>query len=223
MEKTLKTAIVFGATGLIGNYVVLELLNHEGYAKVKTFVRKASGLTHEKLEEHVIDFSKLDEVKHLMTGDELYSCYGNNITLSNDKQVWRYVDAELPVLTAQACKANNVNACAVVSSIGANAASGTNYLRLKGEMEANIQRLGFTQLAIVRPSFLLGKRKKVRWHEEPGRWVMQFFGLFLFGPAKNFKAIHARTVARAMIKILNTPPTGQIFYTSGELRVLGTK
>lgn len=220
-NQGLKTAIVFGATGLIGSFVVRELLQHKDYAKVKTFVRTASGLTHEKLEEHIIDFTKINDYQHLMTGDEVYSCFGNNITQSNAKHMWHFVDAELPVRTAEACRANDVKACAVVSSIGARANSGTNYLRLKGEMEEHMQRLGFSHLVIVRPSFVLGRRKKIRWHEEPGRWLMQFFGLFMFGPALNFKGIHARTVARAMIEILNRPATGQIFYTSGELRKFG--
>lgn len=219
--KENKTAIVFGATGLIGNFVVEELLMHPAYTKIKTFVRKASGKSHPRLEEHVVDFNRPEQFRHLVTGDELYSCFGNNITLSRDKEVWRFVDVELPVLTAKMGRENQVGACAVVSSIGADRGSGVNYLRLKGEMESGIRELGFAQLAIVRPSSLLGRRKKMRWHEEPSRWLMIFFGLFMFGPAANFKAIHAHTVARAMIAILNAPATEQIIYTSGELRKLG--
>ncbi len=220
-EHGKKTAIVFGATGLIGTFIVKELLENSAYAKVKTFVRNPSGLSHPKLEENVIDFRHLDEVKHLMTADEVYSCYGTNITQKPDKKIWHYVDVDLPILTATECRANGVKACAVVSSIGANAHGGSSYLKLKGEMEDRMQALGFAQLAIVRPSFLLGKRNKIRWHEEPARWIMQFFGLFMFGKAKGFKAIHARTVARAMITILNSPPSGKIIYNSGELRKLG--
>lgn len=219
--QKVKTAIVFGATGLIGKCIVQELLLRSDYSKVKTFVRKASGVTHEKLEEHVIDFNKIDAYKSFMVGDEIYSCYGTNITQKPDKQMWRFVDVELPVLTAKACLENGVKSCAVVSSIGANAKAGASYMRLKGEMEEAMQQLGFDQLVLVRPSFLLGKRDKVRWHEEPGRWVMQFFGLFMFGKAKGFKAIQARVVARAMIALLNAPPSEQIIYTSGELRKLG--
>jgi uncharacterized protein YbjT (DUF2867 family) len=221
MNQELKTAIVFGATGLVGTQVVKTLLEHPAYQRVLIFVRKPSGIVHEKLQEHLIDFTKPGDWNTLVNGDEIYSCFGNNITQSSDKAMWQFVDHDLPMTTARIARENGVKACAFVSSIGANSKASNSYLRIKGEVEEELQSIGFQRLVIVRPSFLLGKRQKVRWHEEPARWLMRFFGLFMFGPALNFKAIRASTVAKAMVAILNLPQDGQIFFTSRELRKLG--
>jgi uncharacterized protein YbjT (DUF2867 family) len=220
-NKNNKTAIVFGATGLVGSYVVKELLDHPAYHKVLIFVRQSSGITHEKLTETVIDFTQLDNYAGLMKGDDVFSCFGTTKAQTPDKKQYYIADVVNVIKTAEICKGNGASGLAVVSSIGASATSGNNYLKLKGEMEEGIKKLAYEKLAIVRPSFLLGKRKKVRIHEEPARWIMQFFGLFMFGKAKGFKAIHAQTVARAMIRILNEDMGAQQIFLSGELQRLG--
>jgi uncharacterized protein YbjT (DUF2867 family) len=221
MENSLKTALVFGPTGLVGSFVVDELLSHPAYGRVVIFARNSSGKVHEKLEEHVVDLRKIEEYSSLIKGDHVYSCYGTNITQTRDKEQWKFSDVDLVLQTARIAKDNGAVALAVVSSIGANAKAGSFYLRLKGEMEEGLKALNYAKLALVRPSFLLGRRKKVRWHEEPARWAMQFFGLFMWGKAAAFKAIHARTVARAMIEILTTDTGDQVIFSSGQLRKLG--
>jgi uncharacterized protein YbjT (DUF2867 family) len=216
-----KTAIVFGATGLIGGHVTGQLLDDPTYTKVLIFVRRSSGLVHEKLTEHIIDFAKLDDYAGLMKGDDVYSCFGTTLGQTPDREQYRMADVGNVIRTAEICHTNGATGFAVVSSIGANAKAGNFYLRMKGEMEEGVQKTGYEKLAIVRPSFLLGKRKKVRPHELIAQGFMLFFGLFMWGKAANFKAIHARVVARSMIQLLNGDHKGQIIFSSGELRKIG--
>jgi uncharacterized protein YbjT (DUF2867 family) len=217
----LKTGIVFGATGLIGGQVTRQLLEHPAYNKVLIFVRRPSGITHEKLAEYIIDFSKPCEYGTLMQGDHVYSCFGTNIMKTRDKKMWRISDVDNVIQTADICHKNGALGFAVVSSIGANPKGGNSYLGLKGEMEEGVRTIGFAKLAILRPSFLLGKRKDFRPHELIARGLMLFFGLLMWGPAKEYKAIHARTVARAMIRILNEDFNGRQVFSSGELQRIG--
>lgn len=221
MTETQKTAIIFGATGLVGGHLLSQLLESNLYSKVLVFVRHSTGISHEKMTEHIINFEKLDDFSSLMIGNDVFSCYGTNILRTRDKTQWRFSDVDLAVRTAEICFNNGASGFAVVSSIGANANGSSFYLKLKGEMEESVKKIGFERLAIVRPSFLLGKRKDFRIHEEPARWLMQFLGLFMWGKAKNYKAIHARVVARAMIHILNSEYKNQQIFTSGELREMG--
>ena len=223
METSPKTAIVFGATGLVGGHVTRQLLDDAAYAKVLLFVRRSSGMVHEKLKEHIIDFSKLDEFVALMKGDDVYSCFGTTLAKTKDREQYRMADVGNVIKTAEICYANGAKGFAVVSSIGANPKGGNFYLRMKGEMEEGVQKIGFQKLAIVRPSFLLGKRKEIRPHELIAQGFMLFFGLFMWGKAANFKAIHAKHVACAMIRILNGDFGKQGIFSSGELKKIATK
>ena len=216
-----KTAIVFGATGLVGGHVLQQLLEEPAYTRVLIFVRKPSNIVHAKLTEHIIDFRILDEYSGLMKGDDVYSCFGTSMAKSRNREAYHLADVGNVIKTAEICRKNGAKGFAAVSSIGANINAGNFYLKFKGEMEAAVQKIGFEKLAIVRPSFLLGKRREIRPHEIIAQGFMLFFGLFMWGKAANFKAVHARVVAKAMIRILNGDFGKQNIFSSGELQKLG--
>lgn len=211
-----RTAIVFGASGLIGSQLLPMLFADPEYDLVLVFTRKTLGLVAAKLEEVITDFKDLDALRSKVKGDVVFCCLGTTIKTAGSEAAFRRVDFELVRWCAVAASENGVPRFLVVSSMGANADSRIFYNRTKGEMEKAVSALKFEQCAILRPSMLYGPRKEFRFGERVG----QFF-MFLFWPLipANYKPIHAATVASAMLKLAITDDrTGVI--ESGALRRL---
>lgn len=212
-----KTAIVLGATGLIGSHVTELLLNDERYSSVKIFHRRSTGIDHEKLEEHIIDFDAIDRWKDLLTGDELYSAMGTTIKKAGNKDAQYKIDVTYPLKVAVAAAENGVKKYSLVSSAGADKDSKLFYPRIKGELEEAVMGLPFTLITIMRPSVLDGDRNENRPGEAFAIFAMNILGK-LPGLSK-YRPIHARTVAHGMIQSLNDRSGGshiieseQIFY-----------
>jgi uncharacterized protein YbjT (DUF2867 family) len=198
----MKTALVFGSTGLVGSCLLKELSEKQEYSEIKSFVRKPSGHNYPKVLEHVIDFGKLENSRDLFKGNDLFICLGTTLKKAGSVAKVEEIDRDIPLKIAEICVQNGVQKIAVVSSIGANKDSKNYYLRIKGELEAGVSVLNFHNIAILRPSLLLGDRNEKRFGETAGKVFMQLFGFLFFGRIKKYRAIHARTVARAMIEIL---------------------
>lgn len=192
----MKTAVVFGASGLIGSQLLPILFADPDYDLVIVFTRKSLGLVAAKLEEVVTDFNDLDSLRNQVKGDVVFCCLGTTIKTAGSEKAFRRVDFELVRWAAVAASENGVERFMVVSSMGANADSKNFYLRTKGEMEKAVSALSFEKYVIFRPSMLLGPRKETRIGEKIGKVVMIIFGIFI--PAK-YKAVQALTVAKAMV------------------------
>jgi uncharacterized protein YbjT (DUF2867 family) len=214
-----RTALVFGSTGLIGNLLVEELVGTTEYSRVKSFVRQATGVSETKVEEIVSDFSDPESFSDEIKGDDLYICLGTTIKKAGTVKNMEKIDRDLPVTIAKVACRNGVKRVAVVSSIGASSKSGNYYLRIKGEMEEGIMNLDFNNIAVVRPSMLLGERKERRTGEIVGKVVMTAFKPVLFGKLLKYRAIHGGDVARAMIKLILTGD-GKKIIESDELQRL---
>jgi uncharacterized protein YbjT (DUF2867 family) len=218
-----RTALVFGASGLVGRYLIAELLASDRYSRVKAFVRKDGGFAeNEKLTLIITDFGKLNELSEKITGDDLFIALGTTIKKAGSVPAMEEIDRDLPVRIASIASANRVNRIAVVSSTGADSASRNYYLRIKGEMEQSIMGLNFKTIALLRPSLLLGPREEKRFGENAAKIMMKLFGIFLTGSFRKFRAIEARDVARAMIKIL-LERSGKEIFESDEIHSLGLK
>jgi uncharacterized protein YbjT (DUF2867 family) len=214
-----KTALLFGSTGLIGNLLLEELLASDSYTKVRIFVRQPTEVTEAKVEEIIMDFAHPEQYSPLISGDDIYICLGTTIRKAGSVANMEKIDRDIPVKIAEIASTNRVRSLAVVSSIGANKASSNYYLRIKGEMEEEILRMEFENIAVVRPSMLLGERNERRAGELVGKVVMTAFSPLLAGKLKKFRAIHSRDVARAMIEI-TSKGTGKMIYESDQLRVI---
>lgn len=195
-----KTAIVFGATGLIGSQLLPLLFNDPAYDLVQVFTRRSLGIVNAKLEEVITDFKDLDALRKQVKGDVVFNCLGTTINTAGSEAAFRRIDFELVRWSAVAANENNVPQFLVVSSMGANPDSRIFYNRTKGEMEKAVSALDFKQCVIMRPSMLYGPRKEFRFGERIGQFFMFLFWLLI--PAK-YKPVHAQTVARAMVQLAN--------------------
>ncbi|HBX67596.1 MAG TPA: NADH-quinone oxidoreductase subunit F, partial [Balneolaceae bacterium] len=170
-----KTAIVIGATGLVGSHLLNQLLEDDRYQKVKVFHRRSTGIEHEKLEEHIINFDDIDSWKSRLTGDELYSALGTTIKKAGSQEAQYTIDYTYQYETAKAAAENGVNKYSLCSSTGADSSSKVFYSRLKGELDDAVKKLPFEVITIMRPSILAGERDESRLGESIGMFFMKIF------------------------------------------------
>ena len=211
----MKTALVYGATGLVGQSLVHQLLEHVAYSKVTVLVRKKLELTHQKLAQVILDFDKPDQ--ELVFADEVYCCLGTTIKKAGSKAAFYKVDHDYVVNIAHLAKSNGVQKFAFVSSMGADANSRIFYSKTKGEVEADLVKTGFESLFVFRPSLLLGARAEKRIGEQVATWVM--VNLNFLVPAR-YKAIEASQVARAMVYMMNSGKAGIHVLESQEIAAI---
>ncbi len=214
----MKTAIIAGATGLVGSYLLKELLEEEHYSKVTVLVRKPLQQSHPRLEQVIFDFDNPD--KSVITADDVYCCLGTTIKKAGSKEAFRKVDYHYPLMLGQTAFENKCQNFAVVTAIGSSEKSSFFYNRVKGELERDLKKIPFHGLFIFRPSMLLGPRKEVRLGEEAGKFFMRAFG-FLF--PKNMKGIHASQVAGAMAYYLVKQQSGIHIIESGQMQGFSAK
>ena len=197
----MKTALVFGSTGLVGGHLLDQLIKNENYNKIKLFVRSEIIINDLKVEIVKTDFNNIEKHKEEMTGDHCYFCIGTTKQNSPDKDEYRRVELDLPKQIAQITKSNSVNSFVFVSSGYADPNSSGDYLKFKGLVEEELKKLNFSKLGIMRPSFLIGNRKEKRVGEKIGIFLFKILSPLFLGPLKKMKPIHSEKVAKAMIKI----------------------
>ena len=207
----MKTALVFGSSGLIGGHLLNQLIKDNNYNKIKIFVRSEPEINDPKVEIIKTDFNNLENHKEDIKGDDCFFCIGTTKQNSPDKSEYRRVELDVPKQIAQIAKSNLVNSFVFVSSGYADPKSSGEYLKFKGEVEEELKRLNFPKLGIMRPSFLLGNRKEKRVGEKIGIFVFKLLSPLFLGPLKKMKPIHSATVAKAMIAITQNDSSQTIF------------
>ncbi|MFT3714131.1 MAG: NAD(P)H-binding protein [Archangium sp.] len=212
-------AIVIGSTGLVGKQLVLQLLEDARFDKVTSFARRASGITHAKLDEQLVDFQKPEAWADKVTGDVLFSALGTTIKQAGTKEKQYEVDYTFQFNTAKAAAKNGVKEYVLVSSASASPSSMVFYSRIKGELERDTEKLGFTCMTYVRPGLLGGDREQPRAGERFAEGVLDVIG-WLPG-LTNVKTIQGKTVAKAMISAWNQHTPGVTVLHNKQLFVLG--
>ena len=212
----MSTAVVFGGTGLVGNHLLKILINDDYYSKVKVFTRSKIEIIHHKLEIIETNFKNIESLKDKISADSCFFCIGTTKKNSPQKLEYQRIELELPKKIAQICKSNAIRSFIFVSSGFANPNHSGEYLRFKGLVEEELKSLSFENLGILRPSFLLGKRKQFRIFETIGIYIFRLLSPFFIGPLKKMKPIHANTVAKAMSNIIKKN-LSQVTYESDEI------
>tara|TARA_Y100000992_G_scaffold270689_1_gene211162 strand:- start:196 stop:852 length:657 start_codon:yes stop_codon:yes gene_type:complete len=206
-----KTALIFGSSGLVGGHLLNQLIQNNNYSKIKVFIRSELEINDSKLDIIKTDFNNLENHREEIKGDDCFFCIGTTKKNSPDKNEYRRVELDIPKEIAQIAKSNSVNSFAFVSSGYADAKSSGDYLKFKGLVEEELKNLNFSKLAIMRPSFLIGDRKEERVGEKIGIFLFNMLSPLFLGPLKKMKPIQSETVARAMIRATNENLEKNIF------------
>lgn len=189
-------ANIIGASGLVGHELLVQLLDHPEFEKVRIFVRRTTGIVHPKLEEQIIDFNQTESWKPLVKGDVLFSTLGTTIKTAKTKENQYRVDFTYQYEFAKAASENGVPVYLLVSSMGANPQSSVFYSRMKGELEDAVAKLPFRRLFIIRPSILDGDRQEKRTGEKFGLILSRFVTRFIL---KVYKPTPVDLLATKMI------------------------
>jgi len=206
-----KTALIFGSSGLVGGHLLTKLIQNNNYSKIKVFIRSELKINDSKLDIIKTDFNNLENHREEIKGDDCFFCIGTTKKNSPDKNEYRRVELDIPKEIAQIAKSNSVNSFAFVSSGYADAKSSGDYLKFKGLVEEELKNLNFSKLAIMRPSFLIGDRKEERVGEKIGIFLFKMLSPLFLGPLKKMKPIQSEIVARAMIRATNENLEKNIF------------
>ena len=196
----MKSALLAGSTGLIGKFCLNILLKNNVYDKVIIPVRKKTENENEKLYQLNINYDKISDFKNEMKADDIFCCLGTTMKKAGSKEEFYKVDFNYVYNLAKLCKDNGAKTFSLISSIGADKNSGNFYLKVKGETEDAIIKLGYDTTNIFRPSFLAGERNESRPGEKAGIFIMKLITPLLQGPLKKYRAIDAETVAEVMVK-----------------------
>ena len=212
----MKTAVIAGSRGLIGEILTKLLLNDNMYGKVISLGRRKLDISNPKLEQKIVDFNNLDKVE--LPCDDVFCCLGTTIKKAGSQANFRKVDFNFPANLAERSKASRAKRFLLVSSLGADAKSKVFYSSVKGETEAVIAQTGFETVHIFRPSILLGARKEFRMGELLGKAAMNVLGFMMLGKLKKYRGIQASTVAKSMIYYANQPEMGLFFHESDQIQ-----
>ncbi len=217
-----KTAIVFGASGLVGSKLVKELLINPAYSQVLIVTRKPLVIINPKIQEITLGNYKSYNFSETNISDvHVFCCLGTTIKKAGTKDEFKKVDYELPLEVGNWAISKDIQTFVVISSIGANPDTKNFYLKTKGELEEALKLLGFDHLYILRPSLLLGERNEFRLGEEIAKMFSGVLNLTLRGSFKKYKPISAVKVAKAMVFLANSD-NKDIIFESDKLEMLST-
>lgn len=195
-----KSALIAGATGLVGSELLKMLIDSETFNTVHILNRHKNNYHHAKAIEHVIDFDNLAEFNPKIQVYHVFCCLGTTIKKAKTKENFRKVDFDYVVDLAKKSKELGALKLLVVSALGANAKSRIFYNRVKGEMERALQELDLTHLFIFRPSLLMGNRDENRTGEKTAIMVYKVINPLFVGKLKKYKGVKAKKVAKSMIE-----------------------
>ncbi|MGD9930479.1 MAG: NAD(P)H-binding protein [Mangrovibacterium sp.] len=206
--NTQQTALVAGATGLVGKQLVNTLLADNRFGEVIVFTRRKTGFIHPKLTEHLIDFDKPQSWAERVKGDVLFSCLGTTLKAAGSKEKQYRVDFSYQYELAKAASTNKVGVLILVSSAGADPNSRIFYSRMKGELDEAVQQLNFKKTVILRPSILDGNRQPKRPTEAFSLSLARVLTRFVM---KKYRPVADKTVARAMVNSVFSESKKTIF------------
>ena len=219
LVATPRTALLAGATGLIGRALLPMLLASKHYRSVHVLLRRAVPdiKADAKLKVYQVDFARLPAA--FPTVDDVFIALGTTIKVAGSEGAFRQVDFEFVVNTARAARAAGARRLAVVSALGADAESRVFYNRVKGEMQAAIAQLGYESVVIAQPSLLLGDRAALG---QPARGG-EILAARLLGPLgwmlpKGVRPIPARAVASALLAAILDAIPGVRVLKSGAMQ-----
>lgn len=215
------TALLLGATGLVGGHVLDLLLADPAYRRVTVLTRRPLARMDSKLDQRTADFDRLRDHEISFAADHVFCCLGTTIAAAGSQPAFRRVDYDYVVEAARLAAEHGARSFLLVSAAGASARSRIFYSRVKGEAEDAVRALPLGSVVILRPSLLLGEREGVRAGESVAKRVMPALEWMLVGPLRRYRAIQASVVARAMVRLAKEAPRGVRVVESDEIQRIG--
>ena len=216
-----RSALLVGATGLVGGRVLDLLLEDPAYGSVTVLGRRPAAREHAKLRQETVDFDRLRDFAELVRAQDVFCCLGTTIRAAGSREAFRRVDLDYPRALAEIASRGGVERFLLVTAMGADADSSIFYNRVKGEAEDAVRTLPFQEVVILRPSLLLGERAERRPGEELAQRVMPRLAPLLVGPLRRYRPVEAGTVARAMVRLAKAGGRGVRVVESDRIQALG--
>ena len=195
--KEMRSALVVGATGLVGSMLVRLLCESEEYAAVNVISRRPLQYNHPKLVVKLREFDQIAE-SDIEFAHEVFCCLGTTIKKAGTREQFEKVDFEYPATIAALAKNLGIGHFIVISAMGANEKALAYYSRVKGKLESELIKMDFPQLSIIRPSLIIGDRNEFRLGETVGAKALGIVKPLLVGPLKKVRSIPAEQIALAM-------------------------
>jgi uncharacterized protein YbjT (DUF2867 family) len=223
MHNMKKTAIIIGATGLVGSHLLKLLIEDKRYETIKLFSRSKIENVPSKVKQFIGDILDLEQFQSDFTADEVFCCVGTTAKKTPDKTRYRKIDYGIPVAAVKLAKANAINAFLVISAMGANRNSAVFYNKTKGEMEHDILQQDLKHTFILRPALIGGERYQNRTFEKIGLTFFKVIQPLLTGKLKKYRIVNAETIAQAMINLANSKNHSEVIITSDHINTIGNR
>lgn len=209
--QNIKTALVAGGSGLVGNALIQQLLNSQQFNKVTSITRKPLNIINTKYTEHLINFDNLNNSQHLINATDVFCTLGTTIKKAGSKTEFTRIDYEIPLKMATLAAQNKCQRFYLVTAAGANPNSAIFYNKVKGNLENQIINLPFESVYIFRPSLILGKRNEPRFGESIAKKIMPLFSALMIGKLAQYKPISEVKIAKSMLNYAENPKKGVYF------------
>lgn len=197
----MRSALIAGATGLVGGHLVRRLLADATYNRVTVLSRRTLPLADQKFDLKIVDFDRLASLAPFPRVDDVFICLGTTIKQAGSREAFYKVDFTYVHEIARLAALQGAKQLLLVSSLGAKARSSIFYSSVKGKIEEAVRALPYHSIHIFRPSLLLGHRSDYRAGEQMGVVVSKAFGWMLVGPFKKYRPIDGACVAEAMLRV----------------------
>ena len=214
----MKTALIAGATGLVGSELLQLLVKSDHYKTIHVITRRPIETGSDKIVTHTADSETIENLMISEKMDHAFCALGTTIKKAKTKENFRRIDHDYVLAFAKKTVGFGAEKFMVVSSLGANPKSLFFYNRVKGEVEQALQQVQIKHLFIFRPSLLLGKRNEQRSGEEIATRIYRLLEPLFIGKLKKYKGIEAATVAKAMIEAALHETDETRIYESDEIR-----
>ena len=208
-----KTALIAGATGLVGGELLKQLLEGDRYHKVIVVTRRELGLRarHPKARQVLVDFAKLEQHAEDLRADHVFCTLGTTIARAGSQAEFVKVDLDYPLRLARVTLGQGARHYSIVTALGASKSSPFFYSRVKGSVEAELESMGWPSLALLRPSVIAGHRAERRPAEQLSQVLLRY------APAI-WRSVPAADIAACMIEVAGREPRGVLRVESKDIK-----
>ncbi len=220
----MRVAVVIGSTGLVGRLLVGKLARQGSWSQVLAIARKEALFDHPKVRTIRFDFLSWDNLDLQISSFagasasfDFFCALGTTIKSAGNEAAFKKIDHAAVVEFSKLAVRRHAESLLIVSSLGADANSKNFYLKTKGEMEIDVQKIKSKNTYFLRPSLLLGDRDDFRFTERFAAIASSLFSFTLIGRLKKYRPIRAERVAQAMVQISAKKKTAENFVENASL------